>query len=160
MGTCPFCKESVDDAILEYGGRCPSCLIEIPGEDAPTDPGEAAQAVMQAQEAAAAEKSRRPFFAILGVAALAVAGVGFMALTPQDSPDLAKVETGAEAYKSVSSSFLSIDLDDEDDGGAAPMDGAMAEASPKPTPKKPSARSNSFASECGIHSTSTPCLRP
>ena len=59
MGSCPFCKESVDEAILEYGGRCPSCLIEIPGEDAPTDPGEVAKA---AQEAAHADIDPRFLF--------------------------------------------------------------------------------------------------
>jgi hypothetical protein len=105
---------------------------------------------MQAQEAAAAKKSRRPVIALFGFAALAVAGVGFMALTPQDTPELAKFETGAEAYKRVSSSFLSIDLDDEDDGEAAPVDGALAETSPKTPPKNPSTRSKSAPSSSGL----------
>ena len=82
MGSCPFCKESVDSAILEYGGRCPSCLIEIPGEDAPTDPGEAAKAAQEAEEAAAVNRPRLPLIAGI-VAVVALCGVGgFMALTP------------------------------------------------------------------------------
>ena len=134
MGSCPFCKESVDDAILEYGGRCPSCLIEIPGEDAPTDPGEEAKAAMQAKEAAAASKSRRPLAAALIVGALAAAVLGYVVLAPGDAPTLAKVETGAEAYRRVSSSFLTIDLDDEED--IAPADEAVAKAPAKSSSKK------------------------
>ena len=53
MGACPFCKGEVDDDVLTFGGRCPSCLIEIPGDEAPTDPGAEARAAQEAAEAAA-----------------------------------------------------------------------------------------------------------
>lgn len=39
MGECPFCKAQIDEEILLYGGTCPTCLIEIPGEESATDPG-------------------------------------------------------------------------------------------------------------------------
>ena len=39
MGECPFCKVQIDEEILIYGGTCPTCLIEIPGEESATDPG-------------------------------------------------------------------------------------------------------------------------
>lgn len=37
---CPFCRRSVSPDLLVFGGACPHCLIDIPGEEAPTDPGE------------------------------------------------------------------------------------------------------------------------
>ena len=43
MGACPFCGSEVGEDLLINGGHCPQCLIEIPGEDTPTDPGEAAK---------------------------------------------------------------------------------------------------------------------
>ena len=39
MADCPFCKATVDDALVRDGGRCPRCFIEIPGEETPTHPG-------------------------------------------------------------------------------------------------------------------------
>jgi len=134
MGSCPFCKESVDEAILEYGGRCPSCLIEIPGEDAPTDPGEVAKAAQEAEEAAAASVPRLPLIAgIVGIVVL-LGGSGIAMLTPDEGEDLTEIPTGAEAYKRVSSSFFSIDLDDDDeeaDGEEPPKKVASTKKTPK-----------------------------
>ena len=42
MSTCPFCSTEISEELSLYGGHCPSCLIEIPGEEAITDPGIAA----------------------------------------------------------------------------------------------------------------------
>jgi hypothetical protein len=40
MGTaCPFCASEVAPDLVAYGGTCPKCLAEIPGDEAPTDPG-------------------------------------------------------------------------------------------------------------------------
>lgn len=39
MGECPFCGGDVSDDTLMYGGSCPKCFGEIPGEEAATDPG-------------------------------------------------------------------------------------------------------------------------
>jgi hypothetical protein len=39
MSTCPFCSTGISEELSLYGGRCTSCLIEIPGEEAATDPG-------------------------------------------------------------------------------------------------------------------------
>ncbi len=39
MAECPFCQSSITEEMALYGGHCPSCLIQIPGEEAPTDPG-------------------------------------------------------------------------------------------------------------------------
>ena len=40
MAECPFCGAEIREEVSLYGGTCASCLIEIPGEEAPTDPGE------------------------------------------------------------------------------------------------------------------------
>lgn len=114
MGACPFCQGEVDEEILTYGGRCPHCLIEIPGEEAPTNPGAEAQAAEAAAEAAAAKKpSAATIGGLLLVGLLAVAGA-FTGLQPDEVP-MEPIPTGSEAYKKVSGQFLSIDLDDEEE---------------------------------------------
>ena len=40
MAACPFCRSAVSEEISRFGGHCPQCLIEIPGEETATDPGE------------------------------------------------------------------------------------------------------------------------
>ncbi len=39
MAECPFCKTTIDDELARFGGHCPKCVIEIPGDETPTDPG-------------------------------------------------------------------------------------------------------------------------
>lgn len=39
MANCPFCQAEITEEVALYGGNCRSCLIRIPGEEAPTDPG-------------------------------------------------------------------------------------------------------------------------
>lgn len=39
MANCPFCQTDITEEVSLYGGNCHSCLIRIPGEEAPTDPG-------------------------------------------------------------------------------------------------------------------------
>lgn len=40
MAHCPFCQAPVPTDLVTYGGPCPKCFGMIPGEEAPTDPGE------------------------------------------------------------------------------------------------------------------------
>jgi len=82
MGHCPFCKGAVNRDLLVNGGTCPHCLIEIPGEEAPTDPGMEALARQHAEEAAS--RSRRPALAMVGgLAAVAlVCTAGWFLLRP------------------------------------------------------------------------------
>ena len=49
QATCPFCKGGISADVVQFGGNCPHCLLEIPGEEAPTDPG------LVARQKAAAE---------------------------------------------------------------------------------------------------------
>lgn len=39
MPSCPFCQTTITEELSLHGGHCPSCLIEIPGEESATDPG-------------------------------------------------------------------------------------------------------------------------
>ncbi|NOY27007.1 MAG: AgmX/PglI C-terminal domain-containing protein [Oligoflexia bacterium] len=75
MGHCPFCKGVVDRATLVGGGTCSHCLIEIPGEEAPTNPGEQALARQHAEEAAAGG-GRKPIVMIGAAVLVGLVGLG------------------------------------------------------------------------------------
>jgi hypothetical protein len=63
---CPFCNSTIDEHVLLYGGSCPKCFGEIPGEEAATDPG----AVVRARQAAS--DTRRMWWKALVPVALMV----------------------------------------------------------------------------------------
>lgn len=89
MAECPFCKGSISEDLATYGGRCTHCLIEIPGEEAPTNPGADAQARQAAEEAAASSGRRRRV--VLAAAALFMLGIGGTAaavLLAPEQPEL------------------------------------------------------------------------
>ncbi len=141
MGACPFCKGEVEDDILTFGGRCPHCLIMIPGEEAPTDPGAEARAAQEAAEAAATHKSSAGI-RVAALAAVALLGA-FLALGTEPEPEpVAPIPTGSEAYKKVSGKYLSIDLDDEEETAPAGAESATAstkapKAKPRSSPRPP-----------------------
>lgn len=64
--------------MLRFGGNCPHCMLEIPGEEAPTDPGLEAKKRQEEEEkvrhAAAARKSR--LLGAFGLVALIGVGAG------------------------------------------------------------------------------------
>ncbi len=130
MGRCPFCQESVERDILVNGGRCPHCLIEIPGEEAATDPGEDALA-RQAEEEEAARRSPGPLIAAAALLVALVGGGAFVMMG--DEPAAVAVgESGAEIYKKVGSEGLrKIVLDDEP---AEVVDPVPTKASPGRSP--------------------------
>lgn len=39
LAECPFCGSDVSEDLVLFGGTCPKCFAEIPGEEAATDPG-------------------------------------------------------------------------------------------------------------------------
>ncbi len=76
---CPFCKGAVPVDTLRFGGNCPHCILEIPGEEAPTDPGLPARQRKQQEEqirAVARTRRNRILGALAFVAVAALAGVG------------------------------------------------------------------------------------
>jgi outer membrane biosynthesis protein TonB len=72
LGTCPFCQSSIDEDILLYGGSCPKCFGEIPGEEAATDPGD------EVKERQERSDNRRILIRTLIPILLAVPVVGIM----------------------------------------------------------------------------------
>lgn len=50
MAICPYCQGQIAEDLGRFGGPCPHCFNEVPGEEAATDPGLAArEAEKQAQ---------------------------------------------------------------------------------------------------------------
>lgn len=84
MGECPFCSAEIDEEVMLYGGTCSACLIDIPGEEAPTDPGvdavtEEAQTATALALATGKTSPHRNGLIAAGVAALVLIGVGIYA---------------------------------------------------------------------------------
>lgn len=84
LAECPFCGSSVTEDLVIYGGTCPKCFAEIPGEEAATDPGEEVRA---AQDRWDRFRARIPVF--LGMTALlfVVSCTGMTALVAVLWPD-------------------------------------------------------------------------
>ena len=76
MPACPFCKAQVRADLLRYGGHCPKCMIAIPGEETPTDPGERARVLQELEEQAAKSKHRGAFMAAAATMGLLLGGAG------------------------------------------------------------------------------------
>lgn len=56
---CPFCKGVISKDLERYGGNCPHCLLEVPGDDAPTDPGLELQKQQAQEEEIKVQKHKR-----------------------------------------------------------------------------------------------------
>ncbi len=76
MPACPFCKAQVGSDLLRYGGHCPKCMIAIPGEETPTDPGERAKVLQELEEQAAKSKYRGAFMAAAATMGILLGGGG------------------------------------------------------------------------------------
>jgi hypothetical protein len=74
LSACPFCGGDVDRDLIRFGGPCPRCFAEIPGEEAPTDPGE------EVRSAQAAKDRRRSTVRALVPIVLAAPVVAVLAL--------------------------------------------------------------------------------
>ncbi len=141
MGHCPFCKGAIPKDMLVYGGSCPHCLIEIPGEEAPTDPGEQALARQQEEQAAAQSPGRGRILAAAVALLLAGSGAGYFAWSASQEP--------ARQAEAEDWSMISMDQHEnqfEDDG--ATQGGADAAAA------------HSTASASSASSASTAARRP
>lgn len=92
LAACPFCGRDVDADLVTYGGKCPHCFGEIPGEEAPTDPGEEKKAAELKVHAAQVQRARRAPLVLAGFLLLGVVGATgfalFTALVPRDMPVL------------------------------------------------------------------------
>ena len=130
MGACPFCGAAVGHEILVNGGHCPSCLIEIPGEETPTDPGEAARAQIAAEQEAASGGSGK--FVALGAIGLLVLGVGGYFAFGQPEPEVQpmQIEMGEFSFAPMSAHE---DLEAPEGEGS---EDAVADAGPSASAKR------------------------
>lgn len=93
---CPFCSEPVAEELVLHGGQCPHCFGDIPGEEAPTDPGEHRQKEQEIELKKEARKVERGnalprilgLSVLLAVAISVVAGVTWASLPPPQLPTL------------------------------------------------------------------------
>jgi len=80
MATCPFCQGQISEDLGRFGGPCPNCFNDIPGDEAATDPGVAArQAENVAQRIEAKKKGLRTVLTGGVVVLLLVGGGGWIA---------------------------------------------------------------------------------
>ena len=97
---CPFCGEGVAEDLVIHGGQCPHCFGDIPGEEAPTDPGEHKQKEQEIELKKEAKKVERgntlPRFLGLGVllmvASTVVGGLVYASLPKAQMPKLRIVD--------------------------------------------------------------------
>jgi hypothetical protein len=75
--SCPFCGSEVPVDLVAYGGTCPKCLAEIPGDEAPTDPG---VEVRKKQERSDRLRARIPLVVAFGLLFTLVSCTGVVAL--------------------------------------------------------------------------------
>lgn len=93
---CPFCHEVVHEDLVIHGGQCPQCFGDIPGEEAPTDPGEHKQKEHEIELKKEARKVERGNMLprvvglglLLGAALMVVVGVYAASLPPPQMPRL------------------------------------------------------------------------
>lgn len=96
MAQCPFCHAPVTETLVRHGGNCPTCLHDIPGEEAPTHPGDEAMAeIRKADVAHARKRANKPLMIALPLVVVALIGVGW-ALRP--GPPMEKLEFGADEF--------------------------------------------------------------
>ena len=117
MGVCPFCHTGVDEELLLYGGSCPHCLLEIPGEEAPTDPGENGTVDPPEVVAHAEKKKQRTSLIIAGVVGLVVAvGAGVFLTQPPAEEYAAMPEI---TINRDLSGHINLPAEEQPDDGAA-----------------------------------------
>jgi len=87
MADCPFCHKDISEDLSRFGGACPKCLINIPGEETATDPG-----VDTGFHRRAAQKSRTPLIAgvVVVLVCMGAGGTWWMRSTPTVSRILRK----------------------------------------------------------------------
>lgn len=139
MAECPFCGSQVTDDLVIYGGTCPKCFAEIPGEEAATDPGEEVKARQDRWDRV---RARIPVFLGLLVLTLVVGCTGLTAVVVVVWPDPQVAEIldfDALDYPMPdlvgASDVAAADPQPEDPRPTAPR---PTSSSPRPTSPRPS----------------------
>ncbi len=135
MSECPFCGTEVPDDLVTYGGPCPKCFAEIPGEEAPTDPGAEARAIQERKDRRGA--TIRAFVGLAAMAAVvSCTGVAAVAVVLWPEPEVAVLDFDQLDYGYDYPDLVAKDdlaPEDANDGVAA----AEGEPKPQPGPKAP-----------------------
>jgi hypothetical protein len=103
LAQCPFCSAEVPVRLVVDGGTCPSCFGEIPGEESPTDPGEAVkEQLRQEDQRRARRRAMLPVFVAAPVAMVSLLVAGWylqpVEVKPLEIPDLA-IELDLQGYE-------------------------------------------------------------
>lgn len=106
--SCPFCSGAIDEELARFGGPCPTCFNDVPGEEAATDPGVHAQ---QAEAEAVRVETKKQSTRTAGIVGL------LLTLALASTAMLYKQHMDAEAQKQEILSFdeeemFVVDLDD------------------------------------------------
>jgi hypothetical protein len=131
LAECPFCGSSVDEDLVVYGGPCPKCFAEIPGEEAPTDPGAEARAAQEKRDRRGATLK-----AAIGMGAMMAlvgcAGVAALAVVLWPEPEVAVLDFDSAEFDYPAMELVGNVEEVEEEG--EPVDVEVAKVSPKPRP--------------------------
>lgn len=95
MAECPFCQRQVDSELVMYGGKCPHCFGEIPGEEAPTDPGEAKKKAEHKAIAAKVQRGRTlPLLIVATMPLVAVCAAVIILIKPAPAMPVLNLDDG------------------------------------------------------------------
>lgn len=136
VGDCPFCGSKVQEDLITFGGTCPTCFAEIPGEEAATDPGEQVKAEQaQKDRMRATARTLLPLVVILPVlAVLALVALWFLT---RPAPEVVLLDF--DEFEDYPMPELVAAAPQPDDGVAAvepaPTGATGTGAQPAPTPR-------------------------
>jgi hypothetical protein len=82
LAKCPFCSSEISESLSINGGTCPTCFGEIPGEEAPTDPGAVVRARQEKEDAKTVQRSPVPVILSVLVMASLLVGAAWVATRP------------------------------------------------------------------------------
>ena len=84
--SCPFCSGVIDEELARFGGPCPHCFNDVPGDEAATDPGvQAQQAEAEAKRVETKKTSTRTAGIIVLLLTLALASSALLYKQHMDS---------------------------------------------------------------------------
>jgi outer membrane biosynthesis protein TonB len=111
---CPFCESEITEELGLYGGRCPNCFGDIPGEEAATDPGEAVKMSQAAADARRAKfKVIAPLVFALPVLAVLVGFSVFQVIQPEPELEVMDLDSLEFAMPEMDSLLIAADVEEE-----------------------------------------------
>ena len=137
MAECPFCGSEVSDDLVAFGGTCPKCFAEIPGEEAATDPG---VDVRDAQERR--DRRRATFRTVAGLTALLLVvsctGIAALATVLWPEPEVAEILDFDTLDFQMPNELVGVEAPPEPEEARPDRPSERPVASPGPTPVAPS----------------------